>query len=146
MARPHKLALAGFAATPVSFITGNAASGPGDVRLLLRPEVWDTFDGDIWDAGSGITEWDRLSDALGSVILSNNALNAPTCSPLVSSAIMTTTAGGVAPFFVGTWGAIDLIRDPYSDAQSGALRLTALATMDVTVSRAVQTRILTDIQ
>ena len=41
----------------VNFITGNAASGPGDVRLLIRPEVWDTMDAHIWDAGSGITEW-----------------------------------------------------------------------------------------
>lgn len=130
----------------VGFMTGNAATGPGDVRLLVRPEVWDTMDGDIWDAGSGITEWDRLTDALGNVILSNNALAAPTGSPAASSAILTTTAGGVAPFFVGTWGAIDLIRDPYSDAQSGGLRLTALATMDVTISRAVQSRVITGLQ
>lgn len=135
-----------FRSEVVSFITGNAASGPGDVRLLIRPEVWDTMDADIWDAGSGITEYDRLSDALGSVTMSHNALADPTGSPLATSAILTTTAGGVAPFFVGTWGAIDLIRDPFSDAQSGGLRLTALATMDVTISRAVQTRILTDIQ
>lgn len=137
---------AAFRSEVVSFMTGNAASGPGDVRLLIRPEVYDAMDGDIWDSGSGITEWDRLSAALGNVVLSHNALAAPTGSPLESKAILTTTAGGVAPFFVGMWGAIDLIRDPYSDAQSGALRLTALTTMDVTISRAVQTRILTDIQ
>lgn len=130
----------------VDFITGNAASGPGDVRMLIRPEVWDTMDGDIWDSGSGITEWDRLVAALGGVTMSHNALAAPTGSPDATSAVLTTTAGGVPPFFVGTWGAIDLIRDPYSDAQSGGLRLTALATMDVTISRAVQTRILTDLQ
>ena len=77
--------------------------------------------------------------------MSHNALADPTGSPEATSAILTTTAGGVPPFFVGTWGAIDLIRDPYSDAQSGGLRITALATMDVTISRAVQTRILTSI-
>ncbi len=137
---------AAFRSEVVSFMTSNAASGPGDVRLLIRPEVYDAMDGDIWDSGSGITEWDRLSGSLGNVVLSHNALAAPTGSPLESKAILTTTAGGVAPFFVGMWGAIDLIRDPYSDAQSGALRLTALTTMDVTISRAVQTRILTDIQ
>ena len=59
---------------------------------------------------------------------------------------MTTTIGGVPPIFVGTWGAVDLIREPFSDAASGALRLTALATMDVTISRAVQTEILTGLQ
>lgn len=136
----------GFRSEVVSFITGNAASGPGDVRLLIRPEVWDTMDGDIWDAGSGLTEWDRMTKHLGDVTMSHNALADPTGDPPETSAIMTTTAGGVAPFFVGTWGAIDLIRDPYSDAQSGGLRLTALATMDVTISRAVQTRIVTGIR
>lgn len=43
------------------------------------------------------------------------------------------------------WGAIDLIRDPFSDATSGALRLTALATADVTISRAAQLQVLTGI-
>lgn len=130
----------------VGFITGNAATGPGSVRGLFRPEIWDTMDGTIWDAGSGITEWDRMAGKLGAAVLSHNALMAPSGDPLESSAILTTNAGGVAPFFVGTWGAIDLIRDPYSDAQSGGLRLTALATMDVTISRAVQTRILTGLR
>ena len=44
------------------------------------------------------------------------------------------------------WGAVDLIRDPYSDAQSGGLRITALATADVTVARGVQSQILTGVQ
>lgn len=126
----------------VQFINGNAASGPGDVRALIRPEVWDTLDGLMTGDGGTRFEWDRMSEALGSVVMSHNSLAAPAGDPLASSAVLTTTAGGVPPFFVGTWGAIDLIRDPYSDAQSGGLRLTALATMDVTISRAAQTRIL----
>ena len=47
---------------------------------------------------------------------------------------------------VATWGAMDLIRDPYSDAQSGGLRLTALLTADVTVARPAQLEVLTGIQ
>jgi hypothetical protein len=39
-----------------------------------------------------------------------------------------------------------LIRDPYSDAQSGGLRVTALATMDVTISRSAQLEVLTNIK
>jgi hypothetical protein len=78
--------------------------------------------------------------------MSHNALPAPAGDPLESKALLTTSAGGVAPVFVGLWGAVDLIRDPYADAQSGGLRLTALSTMDTTISRAVQTRVLTGIQ
>jgi len=129
----------------VAFMTGNAAAGPSDVRMLMRPEIWDGMDG-TFITGTAVTEWDRLIAAIGGVVMSHNALEAPTGSPLASKAILTTTAGGVAPFFVGAWGGIDLIRDPFADAKSGGLRLTALATMDVTVSRSVQTRILTGLQ
>jgi HK97 family phage major capsid protein len=137
---------AAFRSEVVSFITGNAATGPGDVRALIRPEVWDFMDGLMVGDGGFKFEYDRLTEALGAVVMSHNALADPTGTPAETSAVLTTTAGGVPPFFVGTWGAIDLIRDPYSDAQSGGLRLTALITMDVTISRAVQTRILTGIQ
>lgn len=136
---------AAFRSAAVRFMTANAATGPNAVNLLLRPEVFDTMDEDLI-AGTAISEWDRLNAKIGNAVLSPNALVAPTGSPAESTAIMTTNVGGVAPFFVGTWGAIDLIRDPYSDAQSGGLRLTALATMDVTISRAVQIEILTGIQ
>lgn len=130
----------------VAFMNGNAANGPGDIKALFRPEVWDAMDGAVWDAGSGITEWDRMAAKLGGIALSHNVLAAPTGTPKATKGLLTTKAGGVAPFFVGTWGAVDLIRDPYSGAASGSLQLTALATMDITVSRSVQTRIMTGIQ
>lgn len=136
---------AAFRSAAVRFMTANAANGPSAVNLLLRPEVFDGMDDDLIP-GTAVSEWDRLVAKIRNVHLSSNALAEPTGDPAESVAIMTTTIGGVPPFFIGTWGAVDLIRDPYSDAQSGALRLTALTTMDVTVSRSVQTEILTGIQ
>jgi len=136
----------------VAFMTANAATGPGAVRLLIRPEVWDAMDG-AFISGTAVTEWERLTNYISTVVMSHNALPAPALpaggvggDPLESKALLTTSAGGVAPVFVGLWGAVDLIRDPYADAQSGGLRLTALSTMDTTISRAVQTRVLTGIQ
>jgi len=129
----------------VAFMTANAATGPGAVRLLIRPEVWDAMDG-AFISGTAVTEWERLTKYISTVVMSHNALPAPAGTPLESKALLTTSAGGVAPVFVGLWGAVDLIRDPYADAQSGGLRLTALSTMDTTISRAVQTRVLTGIQ
>ncbi|MEO3415731.1 phage major capsid protein [Roseovarius sp. CAU 1744] len=134
-----------FRSQTVQFMIQNAAAGPSAVRLLMRPEIWDGMDGDLV-SGTAVSEWDRMSEKIGSVVMSSNALEAPSGDPAVSKCVLTTNAGGVAPFYVGTWGAIDLIRDPYSDAQSGGLRLTALTTMDVTISRAVQTRILNGVQ
>ena len=128
------------------FMLANAATGPGSVRALIRPEVWDAMDDKIFDAGSGVTEYDRLAAKLGSVTQSHNALKAPSGSTPASKALLTTNAGGQSPIFMATWGAVDLIRDPYSDAQSGGLRLTGLVTMDVSISRTEQLRVLTGLQ
>ncbi|WP_338832328.1 phage major capsid protein [Bradyrhizobium sp. 27S5] len=138
---------AAFRAAVKRFIVANAANGPGAVKLLIRPEVWDAMDGTLI-TNTAVSEWDRLIANIGAdnVVMSTNALAAPTGSPLVTKALLTTTKNGVAPIFVGTWGAIDLIRDPFSDAASGGLRLTALATVDVSASRAEQLQILTGIQ
>src|SRR3546814_14450618 len=64
-------------------------------------------------------------------------------SPDAHSALLTVTKNGVAPFVVGIWGGVDVIRDPYSDAASGGLRLTGLLTADVAVLRPAQLELLT---
>lgn len=137
-----------FRAAVVRFMAANAANGPQDVRLMIRPEIYDVMDNQIASTAAPMWEWDRLMAALGAgnVTMTNNCLAAPTGTPLASTALMTTSAGGVSPIFVGVWGAVDLIRDPYSDAQSGGLRLTALTTMDLTVARGAQLQILTGLQ
>lgn len=138
---------AAFRAAVVRFMTGNAASGPGDVRLLIRPEIYDFMDDTLFDAGSGLTEWDRLLKNIPNPVMSSNALAAPTGGPpTASTALLTTTVGGVAPAFVGLWGGVDLVRDPYADAASGGLRLTGLVTADVTVARPAQLEILTGVE
>lgn len=138
---------AAFRAAVTRFMTANAAGGPGAVRLLIRPEIFDFMD-DTLITNTAVSEWDRLTKNIpaGNIAMSSNALGAPTGTPAASTALLTVTTGGVAPIFVGTWGAIDLIRDPYSDAASGGLRLTALTTMDVTVSRPAQLEILTGVE
>ncbi|MHA3978747.1 phage major capsid protein [Halovulum sp. GXIMD14794] len=137
-----------FRAAVRRFMDANAINSPSAVKLLIRPVVWDDMDDALFDSGSGLTEWDRLVKHIpaGNIAVSPNALAAATGSPAVTNALLTATVNGVPPIFVGTWGAIDLIRDPYSDAQSGGLRLTANATMDVTISRAAQLEVLTDIE
>ena len=135
-----------FRAAAIRFMLGNAAGSPADVRLLLRPEAWGDLDGTIFDSGSGITEWDRLSRAMPSTVTTSNALDAPTGTPVASTAVMTTTAGGLPPAFMAIWGGVDLIRDVYTDAQSGGLRLTGIVTADVTVPRGSQVEIITGIE
>jgi HK97 family phage major capsid protein len=136
-----------FRAAVTRFMIASAANSPGDVRLLIRPEVWSDLDGTLI-TNTAVSEWDRLVNNVpeANIVMSSNALADPTGTPAATTALLTTAKGGVSPIFVGLWGAVDLIRDPYSDAASGGLRLTALATMDVTVARPAQLEILTGIQ
>ncbi|ABA79381.2 phage major capsid protein [Rhodobacter sphaeroides] len=133
-------------AAVVRFMTANAAAGPGEVKALIRPELWSYLDGILVSDSGFKFEFDRLKENLGGIVMSSNALAAPSGSPLATSALLATSAGGVAPAFVGLWGAFDLIRDPYSDAQSGGVRLTALTTADVTVARGAQLELVTGLQ
>tara|TARA_R110002094_G_scaffold94667_4_gene95703 strand:+ start:362 stop:1615 length:1254 start_codon:yes stop_codon:yes gene_type:complete len=139
---------AAFRSAIVRFMTANAASLPSDVRAMIRPEVWDQMDSLLAASTAPMWEWDRLVKALGAgnITMTTNGLPAPAGTPLASSALLTTTAGGVAPIFIGAWGAVDVIRDVFSDAQSGGLRITALATMDVTVARPAQLELLTGLE
>lgn len=136
-----------FRSAVTRFMGANAAASPDAVRAMIRPELWDYLDGALI-SGTAVSEWDRLVKNIpaGNIAMTNNALAAPTGTPSATSALLTTAAGGVAPIFVGAWGAVDMIRDPFSDAQSGGLRITALATMDVTVARPAQLELLTDLE
>lgn len=136
-----------FRAAVARFMVANAASGPGQVKLMLRPEVWAYMDGALITS-TAVSEWDRMVAQIGAenIVLATNALAAPTGSPLASSALLTTAAGGIAPIFVGLWGAVDMVRDPFSDAKSGGLRITALATIDATVARPAQLELLTGVR
>lgn len=138
---------AAFRAAVVRFMTGNAAGSPDAVRALIRPELWALLD-DTLITGTAVSQWDRLLKNIpaGNIAMSTNALAAPSGDPLETQSLLTTTAGGVAPIFVGTWGGVDIIRDPYSDAQAGGLRLTALTTVDVTVARPAQLQLITGLE
>ncbi|MDZ4394087.1 phage major capsid protein [Cypionkella sp.] len=122
----------------VAFMQANAITDPAMVRLALTPQIWSDLDGSIWSAGAGVTEWDRLVKHVG-------AGNIALATQLTAgTAILTTTAGGLAPAYLGLWGGVDVIRDPYSDAASGGLRLTGLLTTDLVMPRQAQVRVLSN--
>ena len=132
-------------AVATTFMVANAATSYKQINLLMRHELLDDLDDTIL-SGTAVTDLDRLTSKLKKVLSTSNALAAPAGSPLETKAVMTTSAGGVAPFFVGIWGGVDMIRDVYTKAASGQLALTALVTADVTVARPAQIEVITDIQ
>ncbi len=114
--------------------------------MLIRPEAWNSLDSSLI-SGTAVSEWDRLINQVsaGNIALTSNALEAPDGTTGAQTALLTTKSGNVAPMFVGLFGSVDLIRDPFTEASSGGLRITALATMDVTVARPAQLQLLTNL-
>lgn len=129
---------AAFRAEVVAFMQANQITSASGVNMAFDPEIWADLDGALI-AGTAVSEWDRLVKHVpaGNIALANQ-LDAGT-------AILTTSAGGIPPAFLGIWGGLDMIRDPFTDAQNGGLRLTGLLTADVVVARGSQIRILTGI-
>lgn len=136
---------AAFRAAAVQFMVDNIVGGFDGIRILTRPEILNIMD-DAVLTGTAETEWDRFLRRFSNPVLSSNAVAAPAGSPSAVSALLTTTYAGVPPAWLGLWGGVDLITDPYSGAPSGTLRLTALLTVDVALSRPIQTRLLTGLE
>lgn len=129
-----KASWAAFRAEVVAFMEANAITSPSQVNLGFDPQIWADLD-DALIAGTAVSQWDRLTKQIGTPAISNLIPD--------DTAIMTATVQGIAPGYLGLYGGVDLIRDPYTKAASGALVLTGLVTADFTVPRGWQTRILT---
>jgi HK97 family phage major capsid protein len=128
-----------------AFMVDNAVTDPSQVTVLVRPEVFAAMESTS-DADLQTTEWRRLTSMVGQVTTTSNALPAPTGSPAESPALLTTETGGQPPLYVGTWGAVDLVRDVYTNAASGGLLITAISTMDIAAGRTEQARQITGLQ
>ena len=124
-----------FRAAIVAFMQGNAITSPSQVNIGFPPAIWADLDSLQAADSAPMWEWDRLVKNVGTAAISN-VIPAAT-------AILTATVQGIAPGYLGIYGGIDLIRDPYTKAASGQLVLTGLVTADFTVPRGMQTRILT---
>ena len=129
----------------VEFFEKKTITSPKDINILIRVEVYKALVKKLV-SGTAISDMDRLKAEIGRIVTTATALPAPTGTPAASTALMTTTTGGVPPGYVAIWGGVDVIRDPITSAASGALKLTGIVTLDVTAVRADQSRILTGIQ
>jgi HK97 family phage major capsid protein len=130
-----------------AFMAGNAANGPGDVRILSHPQLFNFLDGK-YITGTAVTEWDRLTGKVpaGNIALSSNTAVLTAGTPDTTTALLTTSAGGVSPIFSAVWGGLDVVRDPFVGAAAGSLKLTGILTADVTISRPAQLHLLTALQ
>mgnify|MGYP003601458421 FL=1 len=130
-----------------AFMAANAANGPGDVRILTHPQTFNFMDGE-YVSGTAVSQWDLLTRQVpaANIALSSNTTVLTAGTPDTTTALLATSAGGVPPIFVGVWGGLDVVRDPYAGAAAGSLKLTALLTADLTISRPGQLHLLTALQ
>jgi len=126
-----------FRAEIVAFMLANAISSPDQVNVGFGPAIWAELDDMLAAGAAPMWELDRLVKYTGNPVI-GSVMPAET-------AILTTASNGLPPAFLGIWGGVDMIRDPFTDAQSGGLRLTGLLTADVTVARGSQIRLITGI-
>jgi HK97 family phage major capsid protein len=125
---------AAFRAEVVAFMEANAIASASQVNLAFTPAIWSDLD-EALISGTAVSEWDRLTKHVGTPAVSNVIPSA--------TAVMTANVQGVAPGYLGIYGGVDLIRDPYTKAGQGSLVITGLVTADYTAPRGLQTRILT---
>lgn len=111
------------------------------IKLLIRTELLDMLDDEIYETSGLTSELDRIISKLGAVIPTANALAEPVAD--ASTAVMMCSANGTPAMYCGVWGGVDLVRDNFTKAASGQLILTAILTADCTASRSAQTTILT---
>lgn len=122
-----------FRAEIIAFMEANAITSASQVNLAFNPAIWGDLDNALI-SGTAVSQYDRLTNHVGTPAISNTIPAA--------KALMTATVQGVPPGVLGIYGGIDLIRDPYTKAASGALVLTGLVTADFVAPRGIQTRIL----
>lgn len=96
-----------FRAEIVAFMEANAISSPSQVNIAFDPAIWSDLDGQ-YIGSTAVSELDRLLKSVGTPAISNIIPDA--------SAFMTANVQGIAPGYLGIYGGIDLIRDPYTIA------------------------------
>jgi len=109
-------------AAQVAGVDGKHAHGLGDVRMLVGPATYKLAAGKFNAAGD-VASTDYLAQHSGGV---RTSANVPAPASNVQGAI-TYSTGGAGSAIAPVWEGLELIRDPYTNAASGEIAVTAIA-------------------
>ena len=127
---------------PFDLADGIHAAMPSECVQAARPEALKWAAGTIYDAGSGLSIWEKLRDAvLNGGLYSSSHLAAPVGSKSNIATVAPMVPGGVGKCAV--WGGgVGLVIDPYSQSNKGKIRMTVqlLAECKVIRSAAIKVR------
>ena len=111
-------------------VDGRYASGGGDLRLLVGPEVYARMASVMYASGEAVTLLEKMSDFVGDIRVSDAVPDAGNQRPVVVAKGRHSDSIAVA-----VWEGVRLIRDDVSLATTGRVRITAVALNAIKVLR-----------
>ena len=105
-----------------ALVEGEHAYGYGDLRAIIGSSTFAAFDSKYQSNGD-MSLADKLAMKLGSFRVSNRV---PAVASTAQKGLVTRSASG-DPIRVYVWDAVEIIRDPYSNAKKGQVIITATA-------------------
>ena len=104
-----------------ALIDGQYANGFADLRCVLGVDTFALYAG-LFQSNGDVSLWDYLMGKLGGVRVSKRI---PAAASNVQKGLVSRTAGS-QPIRVPVWSSIQLIRDPFSEAGKGRVKVTAV--------------------
>ena len=107
-----------------ALVDGQFARGWSDLRAIIGPSTFAKYEALYANANKGdISLFDRLAAKMGSLRVSDRIA---AVASMGQKALVTRMAMGEYAIRVPTWGSVEIVRDIYSLAGKGQIRLTAI--------------------
>ena len=134
--KPSKVADFGaYAQAGASGVDGKHANSLGEVRMLVGPQTY-SHAGGLVASGTAQTAAAHLQEVTGGFQASDHVPAMDATSKTQQAILYRSGAMADADSLVALWEGLEIIRDPYSGASQGEVRITAISLFDFAVLRA----------
>ena len=118
----------------LTHVEGRFAYGPGDLRIAVGSTTYGEMEG-VYQSNGDISVYESLVAKLGALVVSDR-MPAPTNNDKSQKGIAVLSGGGGPPRIeIPVWNRMQLIRDEYGKAKSGAVTITVNVLLGAPVVR-----------